>query len=76
MPSIDLSPPVSGFFACSMMRVFRIQGQGKVKDVGLLGPATVAAAEGVESEEAVTSWVSELSCYHPCITGGRVTHVT
>lgn len=36
-----------------MKRVFRIQGQGKVKDVGLRGLATVPAAEGVDRKVAL-----------------------
>ena len=33
-----------------MKRVFRIQGQGKVKDVGLRGLSTVPAAESVDAK--------------------------
>jgi len=36
-----------------MKRVFRIQGQGKVKDVGLRGLVTVPAAEGVDRKVAL-----------------------
>jgi hypothetical protein len=36
-----------------MKRVFRMQGQGKVKDVGLRGLGTVPAAEGIDSTVAL-----------------------
>ena len=36
-----------------MKRVFRIQGQGKVKDVGLRGLAAVPTAEDVDSTVAL-----------------------
>ncbi len=36
-----------------MKRVFRIQGQGKVKDVGLRGLASVPAVAGVDSTVAL-----------------------